>query len=88
MSDRSVQDFIDVAQKAVFIDFNLLGRLLNNHNFGIPLVEPAHFSLNLEEAVFFTKLESMTHVRLSDQSFKRNSILVESSSAFLFGGRF
>ena len=55
MSDRSVQDLVYVAQKSVLVYFNLLSRLLNHYNFGVPLSEPANFSLDLEEAILFTK---------------------------------
>lgn len=70
MSDRSVQDLVYVAQKSVLVYFNLLSRLLNYYNFGVPLSEPANFSLDLEEAILFTKFKSVAHVWLFDQCFK------------------
>ena len=76
MSDRSVQDLINVAQKSVLVYFNLLSCLLNDYNFGVSLSEPANFSLDLEEAVLFTKFKSVAHVWLFDQCFERHSTIV------------
>ena len=76
MSDRSVQDLVYVAQKSVLVYFNLLSRLLNHYNFGVPLSEPANFSLDLEEAILFTKFKSVAHVWLFDQCFKWHSAIV------------
>lgn len=51
MGDCRVEDLVDVGQKLVLVDFDLLCGLLDDDYFGIMLLEPACFGLDLEEPI-------------------------------------
>ena len=59
MRDCGMQNFVYVAQKLFFVNFDLLRRLLYHHNLGVTLPKPAILRLNLEVAVLVAQLDPL-----------------------------
>ena len=64
--DGGMKELVDVTEEQIFINFNLLCRLLHNYNFCISLLEPTMLCLNLKVAIFVAKLHAMTLISLLD----------------------
>ena len=74
MRNGCVKELIDVTEQQVFVDFNLLGRLLHYDYLRISLLETAVFCFDLEVTILVAELHSVALVRLLDEGLERNSL--------------
>ena len=58
MRDRRVQNLVNVAQELVFVNFDLLSRLLHNDYLRVALLEATGARLDLKVAILVVQLHA------------------------------